>query len=527
MSVWNALWHGEIAWGQHLWTTTVEIIGAFFMAAIVGVALGVAIAWSPLLANALVPFLVFVNTLPKVAVAPLFLIWMGYGIFLNMLMGALIGFFPVVINTAVGLCQVEPDMLDLGRVFNAPKWKIFVKIRIPNALPYILSALKITATAAVVGAIVGEFVASQRGLGYVIVATQSSTNTSVAFAALVWISVVGLAALRRRRIAGASVGPVGRGRRLSVGDGKKGDRDGSYNVACARSTAGDLRRRVGAGEVHLRAQLVPGRRPCRLLGGARQGLLQGQGPRRDPGEFQGLGRCDRHVDIGRADAGLADTAVVIASVGRGTTVKTVGMVFDQTPLNIFSLKSSPLLKPKDLEGASRWARLRATANARSSRPSPSWNGIDATKVTWVNVEPSAKIAAVAEKRMDGVGDYSTGLPLYEKAAGKGNVVMMKWSDFGFDLYSMSIIASAKTMKDRPTALKDFLEASYMGWRDVMNDPERRRWRSSRSACRRSIAEASSAPNMLIGLEPHQDRPLRQERHRLDRGQEDVRPRSIS
>ena len=192
ISVWNALWTGEIAWSQHLWVTTWEIIGAFLMAAIVGVALGVAIAWSPLLANALVPFLVFVNTLPKVAVAPLFLIWMGYGIFPNMLMGALIGFFPVVINTAVGLSQVEADMLDLGRVFNAPKWKIFLKIRIPNALPYILSALKITATAAVVGAIVGEFVASQRGLGYVIVTTQSSMNTSVAFASLIWISIVGL-----------------------------------------------------------------------------------------------------------------------------------------------------------------------------------------------------------------------------------------------------------------------------------------------------------------------------------------------
>jgi NitT/TauT family transport system permease protein len=192
IDVWQSLWHGDVAWSQHLWTTTWEIVGAFLMAAVVGVALGVAIAWSTLLANALVPFLVFVNTLPKVAIAPLFLIWMGYGIFPNMLMGALIGFFPVVINTAVGLSQVEPDMLDLGRVFNAPKWKIFAKIRIPNALPYILSALKITATAAVVGAIVGEFVASQKGLGYIIVTTQSSMNTSVAFAALIWISVVGL-----------------------------------------------------------------------------------------------------------------------------------------------------------------------------------------------------------------------------------------------------------------------------------------------------------------------------------------------
>jgi NitT/TauT family transport system permease protein len=189
----NALTSGEIPWFSHLWITTLEIVGAFVLAGAVGVALGIAIAWSETLARALVPFLVFVNTLPKVAVAPLFLLWLGYGILPNMLIGALIGFFPVVINTAVGLTQVDPEMLDLGRVFSAPKWKIFAKIRIPNAYPYILSALKVTATAAVVGAIVGEFVASQKGLGYVIITTQGSMNTPVAFAALVWISVVGLA----------------------------------------------------------------------------------------------------------------------------------------------------------------------------------------------------------------------------------------------------------------------------------------------------------------------------------------------
>ena len=154
--------------------------------------LGAAIAWSDTVARALTPFLVFVNTLPKVAVAPLFLIWLGYGVLPNMLIGALIGFFPVVINTAVGLAQIEQDMLDMGRVFNAPKWKVFAKIRMPNAYPYILSALKVTATAAVVGAVVGEFVASQTGLGYVIITTQSSMNTPVAFAALAWISILGL-----------------------------------------------------------------------------------------------------------------------------------------------------------------------------------------------------------------------------------------------------------------------------------------------------------------------------------------------
>ena len=192
LSVLQAMGPGEIAWPKHIWITAVEILGAFLIAALAGVVLGAAIAWSQAAAGALTPFLVFVNTLPKVAIAPLFLIWLGYGILPNMLIGALIGFFPVVINTAVGLTQIEEDLIDLGRVFNAPKWKVFAKIRMPNAYPYILSALKVTATSAVVGAVVGEFVASQAGLGYVIITTQSSMNTAVAFAALAWISILGL-----------------------------------------------------------------------------------------------------------------------------------------------------------------------------------------------------------------------------------------------------------------------------------------------------------------------------------------------
>jgi len=211
---------------------------------------------------------------------------------------------------------------------------------------------------------------------------------------------------------------------------------------------------------------------------------------------KGSGDSIAKVDTGRADAGLADAAVVIASIGRGTTIKTVGMVFDKTPLNIFSLKEKPLAKPKDLEGKT----LAAPPGDSQRQMFPAFakvNGIDAAKVTWVNIEPAAKIAAVAEKRVDGVGDYSTGLPLYEKAAGKGNVVMMPWADFGFDMYSMSIIASAKTMKDRPKALKDFLEASYMGWRDVMADPK-----AAMEILKKRVPEVDvevMTPNMMIGL----------------------------
>ena len=182
----------SIPWHTHVWITTLEILGGFVLAGAAGVLLGVAIAWSVPLAAALVPFLVFVNTLPKVAVAPLFLLWLGYGVIPNALIAALIGFFPVVINTAAGLTQVDEELLDLGRVFGAPTWKVFLKIRLPNALPYVFSALKVTATAAVVGAIVGEFVASQAGLGTVIVNAQTNLNTPVAFASLLWISVIGL-----------------------------------------------------------------------------------------------------------------------------------------------------------------------------------------------------------------------------------------------------------------------------------------------------------------------------------------------
>jgi NitT/TauT family transport system substrate-binding protein len=212
---------------------------------------------------------------------------------------------------------------------------------------------------------------------------------------------------------------------------------------------------------------------------------------------KGSGDSIAKVDTGRADAGLADAAVVIASVGRGTTIKTVGMVFDKTPLNIFSLKDKPLAKPKDLEGKT----LGAPPGDSQRQMFPAFaklNGIDAAKVSWVNIEPAAKIAAVAEKRMDGVGDYSTGLPLYEKAAGKGNVVMMPWADFGFDMYSMSIIASAKTMKERPAVLKAFLEASYMGWRDVMADPK-----GSMEIFKKRVPEVDvevMTPNMMIGLD---------------------------
>ena len=185
---------------------------------------------------------------------------------------------------------------------------------------------------------------------------------------------------------------------------------------------------------------------------------------------KGSGDSIAKVDTGRADAGLADAAVVIAAVSRGATIKTVGMIFDKTPLNVFSRQDTPIRKPKDLEGRT----IAAPPGDSQRQVWPAFaklHGVDTSKVTWVNIEPTAKIAAVSEMRVDAVADYLTGLPNYDKAmGGPGTAVTMPWADFGFDMYSMSIMASEKTMKERSKALKAFLEASYMGWRDVMADP---------------------------------------------------------
>ena len=212
---------------------------------------------------------------------------------------------------------------------------------------------------------------------------------------------------------------------------------------------------------------------------------------------KGSGDSIAKVDTGRADVGLADSAVVIAASARGAKVKVVGMVFDKSPLNVWSRKEAPITKPKDLEGKS----VAAPPGDGQRQMFPAFarlHGIDQTKVTWVNVEPAAKVPALAEKRVDAVADYTTGLPFYEKAMGKGNAIMLPWADHGFDMYSMSIIASEKTMKERAPVLKAFLEASYLGWRDVMSDPK-----SALEIFKKRVPDIDLTliePNLMLGLE---------------------------
>lgn len=188
----KTLFQPKYRWTLNFLATFYEVVGGFVLSAVVGVILGIAIVWSEWLKRTILPFLVFVNTLPKIAVAPLFLVWFGYGILPNILIVVLISFFPMVINTATGLVAVEEDLLDLVNHLHATKWQKLNLIQLPNSLPYIFSGLKITSTTAVVGAIVGEFIASDKGLGSVIISSQTTLSTPAIFGSLILITVIGM-----------------------------------------------------------------------------------------------------------------------------------------------------------------------------------------------------------------------------------------------------------------------------------------------------------------------------------------------
>jgi NitT/TauT family transport system permease protein len=179
-------------WPRHIEATLIEVVVSFGVTALTGIFLALLITWSNLLWRIITPVVALFNSLPKIAFAPLFLIWFGYGLFPNTIIAVLIAFFPVIINTSTGLHAVDLELLDLVRYLHASKLQIFVKIRIPNSLSYIFSGLKISTTLCVVGAIVGEFVASERGLGYLLRDAQALIDTPPMFASLILISILGL-----------------------------------------------------------------------------------------------------------------------------------------------------------------------------------------------------------------------------------------------------------------------------------------------------------------------------------------------
>lgn len=177
---------------QHIWVTLLETVAGFLLSIVVGVPLAVLIVWSPVLQRTIYPIILAAQSIPKVAIAPLFLVWIGYGMASKVLVVVSVAFFPIVVDTVTGLTAVEPDLLDMVRVLRASTLQTFVKIRLPASLPYFFSGTKVAVTLAVIGSVIGEFVGADKGLGYLILVSGSQLNTAMVFGVLAILSLMGM-----------------------------------------------------------------------------------------------------------------------------------------------------------------------------------------------------------------------------------------------------------------------------------------------------------------------------------------------
>jgi NitT/TauT family transport system permease protein len=177
----------------HFGATLAAVVGGFVLAVITGIPLAVLVVYSPFMRRVIFPFLLTLQSVPKVALAPLLLLWVGYGLHSNMIVAATVAFFPIVINTATGLESVDKELLELTRSLDASAARVFWRVRLPWALPYIFSSFKVAITLAVIGAVVAEFVGSDKGLGYLILTSSGAMKTTVMFGVLVLLSALGMA----------------------------------------------------------------------------------------------------------------------------------------------------------------------------------------------------------------------------------------------------------------------------------------------------------------------------------------------
>jgi NitT/TauT family transport system permease protein len=172
--------------------TTIETLVAFLISIPLGIVLAALIVYSTLAQQALYPNIVFFQLIPKIALAPLFIVWLGIGPSARITFSVFICFFPILIATAAGLRSVETNMLRLCRSLRMSEWQILMRIRFPTSAPYMFSGMKVSVTLAIIGVVVGEFIASEQGLGYLILFASSREQTDLALACIAVLCVVGL-----------------------------------------------------------------------------------------------------------------------------------------------------------------------------------------------------------------------------------------------------------------------------------------------------------------------------------------------
>jgi NitT/TauT family transport system permease protein len=190
---------------EHLWPSLYLTILGFALSVVGGIVVAVSITYSDIVRKGVYPMIVISQVIPKVAIAPLFIVWFGTGTMSSLLLAFLIAFFPMTINAAMGFQSVDEDIDKMARTFMGSRWQIFWKIRLPNALPYIFGGMKISITLAIIGVIVSEFVASQEGIGYLIKLAGGLLDTPLMLGAITILSIAclllyGIIALVEKRV---------------------------------------------------------------------------------------------------------------------------------------------------------------------------------------------------------------------------------------------------------------------------------------------------------------------------------------
>jgi NitT/TauT family transport system permease protein len=177
---------------QQSWPTFLESVLGFALAVVIGIPVAVCVANSRILNLTLYPILIATQSIPKVAVAPIILVWFGLGLQSKLVIAFLVAFFPIVVDTAAGLKATPPGLLELARSLRASPLQVFLKVQFPAALPFIFAGAKVAVTLAVIGAVIGEFVGSFAGLGNLLLSANSQLDSALAWAALVWLSALGI-----------------------------------------------------------------------------------------------------------------------------------------------------------------------------------------------------------------------------------------------------------------------------------------------------------------------------------------------
>lgn len=177
---------------RHTLVTLEEVVLGFALALMIGIALAAAIAYSKIVERAAYPFVIASQTVPVIVIAPLLLIWIGYGIWPKVIMVVLISFFPIVINTVDGLKSADPDMLNMMRTLGASRWQLFTKVQAPSSVPFLFSGIRVAIALSVIGAVIGEWVGASAGLGYLMTRSAPQFLTDRVFASIFILSIMGI-----------------------------------------------------------------------------------------------------------------------------------------------------------------------------------------------------------------------------------------------------------------------------------------------------------------------------------------------